>query len=361
LLASSTLARLVSFLFFVFFEVSPMITQDPPSSTSPDPVGLLPNVTVWTPEIDRLCATVARWVRMDLPGGTVYGQQRNGKTRAAQYLASAIGSVLGYSIAVLRWIVPEQLESKQTEREFVQEMIQQSGCMRVSGRDLAVLRRRCHTHLVDLAKAAGSKRLIVIIDEAQNLTRSQYGYLIYCFNALEQLGIFPFFLLIGQPELRNAPESWSEANGMQVLGRFFAREHIYCGVQIGEIESVLQAFDVPGEGESGPSLARIFPAAYAAGFELQKLAPAFVEAMELVMKHHNIPGGLRLPMQYLRASLLGLLHRVQDDQLSLTHVTSAMVFNALKEVDFFKVLPYYVDLPVAPSDAANAGSIQKTA
>lgn len=338
-----------------------MITQDSPVGTVADAVGLLPNLTVWTPEIDRLCATVARWVRMDLPGGTVYGQQRNGKTRAAQYLASAIGSVLGYSMAVRHWIVPEQLESKQSEREFVQEMTQQSGCVRVGGRDLAILRRRCHTHLVDLTKSVGSKRLIIIIDEAQNLTRSQYGYLIYCFNALEQLGIFPFFLLIGQPELRNAPGSWREASGMQVLGRFFAREHIYRGVQTCHIKLVLEAFDAVPEGESGPPLSRVFPAAYAAGFQLQMLAPIFVEAMDMVMKHHQIAGGLCLPMQYLRASLLGLLYRVLDEKLSLENVNSAMVFNALEEAEFFKVLAFYVEMPAGSSEPANAEVAEKLA
>jgi type II secretory pathway predicted ATPase ExeA len=325
-----------------------MITQESAADLPSDATGLLPNVNVWTPEIDRLCAMVARWIRMDLPGGTVYGQQRNGKTRAAQYLARAIAEVLGYSIVVLHWIIPEQIESKQTEREFVQEMIQQSGCMRVGGRDLAVLRRRCHTHLLELARATGSRRLIVIIDEAQNLTRSQYGYLIFCFNALEQLGVFPFFLLIGQPELRNAPESWREASGMQVLGRFFAREHIYRGVHSADIEAVLDAFDEPLEGEGAAPLARSFPAAYEGGFALKKLAPQFTEAMQMAMKQHNIPSGLRLPMQYLRASLLGLLHRVLDERLNLDLVNSAMVFNALKEADFFKVLAYYVDA-VAPS------------
>ena len=47
-----------------------MIAQDSPSSTPTEVVGPLPNVTVWNPEIDRLCATVGRWVRMDLPGGS---------------------------------------------------------------------------------------------------------------------------------------------------------------------------------------------------------------------------------------------------------------------------------------------------
>ncbi|WP_186511276.1 ATP-binding protein [Caenimonas sedimenti] len=333
-----------------------MVTNDTVSgdAQSQPSAGLLPNLTVWTPEIDKLCVTVARWVRMDLPGGTVYGQQRNGKTRAAKYLILGIGSILGYSTAVLHWVIPDQRDGKQTEREFIQEQLQQSGCNRVASRDLAVLRRRCHTHLVELAKTAGSKRIIIMVDEAQNLTRAQYGYLIYCYNALEQLGVYPFFLLIGQPELRNAPQSWHEASAMQVLGRFFAREFIYRGVDCDSIGEVLDAFDSPVEDEALPPLQQTFPAAYAAGFRLQNLTDAYVEAMQLVMKQHNVASGLRLPMQYLRASLLGLLHRCIDEHLALEHVNSAMVFQALKDAEFFSVLAYYVDAPDMDSDAGAA-------
>ncbi|HCY15442.1 MAG: hypothetical protein A2Z93_01540 [Curvibacter sp. GWA2_64_110] len=327
-----------------------MISNETLPSTMAEPVGLLPNLTVWTPEIDRLCSVVARWIRLDLPGATVYGQQRNGKTRAAKYLAGALPTLLGYEVAVLHWIIPEQQHAKQTEREFVQEMIQQSGSVRVQSRDLAVLRRRCHTHLVDLAREAGSKRLVVIVDEAQNLSKAQFGYLIYCFNALEGLGIYPFFLLIGQPELENTPTAWAEAGGMQVTGRFFAREHIYRGVRIDHIENVLIAFDTPPEDNAPSPLALAFPAAYASGWGLSALAPQYREAMELVMKKHNIPSGLRLPMQYLRASLLGLLYRVMDKKLDLGQINSAMVFRALKETEFFKVLVYYVDDVVDTDD-----------
>nr|WP_315491423.1 ATP-binding protein [uncultured Rhodoferax sp.] len=320
-----------------------MISNESLPNNMTEPAGLMPNVTVWTPEIDRLCSVVARWIRLDLPGGTVYGQQRNGKTRAAKYLAGAISTLLGYEVAVLHWIIPEQQHAKQTEREFVQEMIQQSGSARVVSRDLAVLRRRCHTHLVDVAREAGSKRLVVIVDEAQNLSKSQFGYLIYCFNALEGLGIYPFFLLIGQPELENTPTAWAEAGGMQVTGRFFAREHIYRGVHINDIEEVLKAFDAPSEDNAPSPLANAFPDDYASGWSLAALAPQFREALELVMQKHNITSGLRLPMQYLRASLLGLLYRVMDKKLSVRRINSAMVFNALKETDFFKVMVYYVD------------------
>lgn len=317
----------------------------------PRPEGLiLPNTVVWTPEIDRLAQQVAKWIRIDQPGGTVYGAQRNGKSRACSYLAGTLGSVLGYEVAVLHWTIPDQIESKQTEREFVQEQLQQSNCPRVSGRDLAVLRRRCHSHLVELAHGCGSRRLIILIDEAQNLTRKQYGYLIHTFNSLEQLGIHPFFLLVGQPELRNTPGSWAEASGMQVLGRFFSREHLYRGVDVSEITMVLQAFDVPVENDTESVFARVFPDAYAAGWSLEKLGKPFEEAMAITMRQHNISNGLRLPMQYLRSTLLEVLHEALDNRKAPEMLTSTDMLTALDASGFLRVLAYYVDSD-KPSDS----------
>lgn len=304
---------------------------------------MLPNLTVWTPAIDRMCATVAKWMKLQLPGGTVYGVQRNGKTKATEYLASAISELLGFSVAVVRLIIPEQERSRQTEREFYQVALHQSGCDKITHKDLAVLRRRCHTHLQEIAQGAGSRRLLVIIDEAQNLHRSQFGHLIYSFNALEHLGIYPFFLLVGQPELRNITATWDEAGGLQVIGRFFAREHLYLGVHPDEIGQVLLAFDAPESEGQDPPLARVFQTAYSTGWRLTHLAPAYVEAVYLVMKAHNIDAGLRLPMQYLRASLLSILFRCLETELSLTQVTSAVVFEALRDAEFFSVLAHYVD------------------
>lgn len=63
---------------------------------------LLPDVTVWTPEIDRLAQQIAKWIRMDLPGGTVFGQQRNGKSRAVIYLGKILAEILGYEVGFLR-------------------------------------------------------------------------------------------------------------------------------------------------------------------------------------------------------------------------------------------------------------------
>lgn len=307
------------------------------------PGDILHNQTIWTPEIDRFAENVAGWIRMDLPGGAVCGYQRNGKSRACRYLIGGLPEILGYPIAVVYWTIPEQLESKKNEREFIQEMLQQSGCPKVVNKDLAVLRRRCYTHLCELAIGAGSRRIVIIIDEAQNLTRFQYAHLIHCYNSLEQFGVRPFFLLVGQPDLQNSVASWRESTGLQVIGRFFSREHRFLGISLDEFEEVLEAFDMPLEDGGRSTLDSVFPTEYAQGWSLNRLNDPFVEAFKAVLKQHNIVGTLRVPMQYFRSALLNLLYRARDNKFPLTQLDSARVFTAIQDTQFFNVMQYYVD------------------
>lgn len=312
---------------------------------------ILPSTVIWTPEIDRLAQKAVRWIRIDQPGGVIYGAQRNGKSRACTYLVGTLASLIGYELAVVLWTIPDQNDAKKTEREFVQERLQQSGCERVTHRDLAVLRRRLYTHLCELSDATGSKRVVVIVDEAQNLKKMQFSYLIHAFNSLENMGVQPFFLLVGQPELRNRFKDFSEGGGLQVLGRFFAREHLYRGISLDEICLVLQAFDVPLEGEGQSVFHRAFPEAYDAGWRLEKLTPWFLEALALIMRKHNIPSGLRFPMQYFRSSLLSVLMDALDQGVAPELITSAQVLKGFETAGFLKVLGFYVNADLEPSRA----------
>lgn len=330
-----------------------MIVEEPAVDSAPCRSVILPDSTVWTPEIERFAICLARWIQLGLPGGAVYGQQRNGKTRACWYLHSALPELLGYPIAILHWAIAGQDEKKQNEWEFTQDMAIQSDCDRVAGRDLALLRRRLHKHMFDLTSVNGSKRLLIIVDDAQNLRRLQFSYLIHWYNVLEGLGIRPFFLIIGQPELLNAHKSWNEINGMQVLGRFFSREHRYRGIDPTEIKDVLESLDVTEPGEQGFALAKTFPAAYAGGWRLQNLATAFKEATQILMKEQTIESGLRLPMQYLRSSVLSMLYRAIDDNIPVHMLTTAMALTALKESGFSGVLSYYVDRAIKTRDPEN--------
>lgn len=307
----------------------------------PSPIDIFENSNVWTPEIDRLAGALRKWLRMDIPGAAVYGAQRNGKSRACAYLVNGFSEIVGYALAAVKWTIPEQIESKISEREFVQEMMKQSDCDRITSRDLAVLRNRCYSHLRDLALTNGSRRIVIIVDEAQKLVRSQYGYLIHCHNTLEKMGIQPFFVLVGQPELKNSPSSWKEASGLQVLGRFFSRQYLYRGIAEREISQVLDSFDTPYSDDGQSPVAALFPLDYANGWKLKDLDKCYAEALQMLKRQHNISVEIFVPMQYFRSSLLALLYEVADRNMSARLISSAMVLEAIRETDFSNVLAYY--------------------
>ncbi len=299
--------------------------------------------TVWTPQVDSLVRKVRRWIQMDLPGGAVVGAQRTGKTKACQFMVGTLSDLLGYQLAIIHFVISGQVEAKKTERDFFLELMGQIGCQTTAARDTSILRKRCLRHLSEMAAKSGSGRIVILVDEAQHLSKAQYDILIYIFNMLEQARLKPFFLLVGQPELRGTRDLWREASDMQILGRFFARLHVFRGVGKDEVKLVLEAFDTPASEGGDSPFAKFVPGAYASGWRLVRLAPAFERALSMLMARQGITEGLRLPMQDLRTTLLGLIYQVQEEGLALEHIDEAMVFHMLQETEFFGLLSRYLD------------------
>jgi hypothetical protein len=243
--------------------------------------------------------------------------------------------------------------SMPTERTFLQERMIQSGCTAVAHRDLAVLWRRLHTHLAELAIAAGSRWIVIIIDEAQNLSFDEYNRLIHCFNSLEDLKVKPFFMLAGQPELKNAPASWEDANGMQVIGRFFSRTFWFHGICSEDIGVVLEAFDEPVS-DGGRLSGRLMPQVLGTDWCMAQWGQQYREAMQILMDSHQILSRLHLPMQMLRSSLLLVLDRVIAKKVDPRLVSTATVLKALQDTGFTSSLAYYVT-PSASSTDDGAG------
>lgn len=311
-----------------------------PSSADNDILG---PVAICTPEIVRLAETVAEWIRRDHPGGAVYGKQRNGKSWGSFYVGSMIGTLLGYEIGVVLWNSENDPERPQTKREFFQERMLQARCYAVGSRDLAVLKKRLYDHLEAISRKSGSKRMLLVVDEAHTLDRPHFVYLIHIFNELERRGLRPFFLLVGQPDLRDVTDGWMEADGQHVIGRFFARELWFRGIAKKDFEAVLGGFDQTDEEEGTAAVQRQLPEAWERGFRLAGLAGLFGEALDIIVSKHGLGEGLRLPMQYLRTTVLVLLRRLVTTGTDPFTLSSAHVLAAIRESGFIKVLMFYAE------------------
>lgn len=312
----------------------------PSKGTAQGEVDLLGDTPVWTPEIQRLADAVRSTYRLGFRGMAVDGQQRCGKTQACLYLQYTLAEAIGYPLATFLWSIPEFAS---TERDFVQERMSDSGCHSISHRDIAVLRGRLYDHIAESAIAMGGRRAVIVVDEAQNLTRQQYHYLHHCDNNLEQRKIRPFFLLMGQPELRTMTTSWSKSNGFQVVGRFFACQHNYKGIALADLPQIVEAFDEPVGDALDATYAHAIPEAYKAGWRLSHIAQMLVEVITAIAAKHNISSGIRVPMQSLRAMLLSVLFQVIDRKVDPATLGRKAVLKAVRDSAFPTVMSYYVD------------------
>ncbi|WP_109477290.1 ATP-binding protein [Paraburkholderia sp. C35] len=301
----------------------------------------LPDGIFWTPEIERLGRQVAHWVRIDVPGATAYGKMRVGKSSALTYLSETLPSLIGYPVEVVVWEIPQN--AGESPREFLQSRMNDSGYPAISHRDIEVLKNRFFQHLEQRCQEKGARRLVVIVDEAQHAKKHHLGCLVEYFNKLTKKGIKPFFLLMGQPELGGAIKWEGVGRDMQIIGRFRVSQYHFRGIALGDLEEVLYEFDRPGPDGPPASLTAYLPQAYANGWRIADLAPSLREALELVMKQHNVQEDIRVPMQYLRSTVGAYLHHAADTGENPGFPSSAALIKCLKESGFLSVLSYYTE------------------
>ena len=312
-----------------------------PAEESPNQ-DLLGNDAVWTPEIQLLGTTVARWIRLDLPGAIVVGKQRCGKTWACSYLEQVLPTLVGYPVATLTWKIPSVDVPR--ERPFYQDRLIDSGCTAVSHRDLAILKQRLFSYIVEHADRDRARRVVIIVDDAQNLLVEHYDMLMHCFNRLEGLRRRPFFLLVGQPELRNTASNWKEGNALQIVGRFFTHIYQFRGIGLDDLEVVLESFVFTVQGRTLQSTPLTTGLELTDGdWNLVAIADPLREAIHLLLAKQNISETVRLPMQYLRACVLSLLNYLVENKVSPTKVSTALMLHCLNESGFPSVMLCYVE------------------
>jgi hypothetical protein len=313
-------------------------------STITDPAfdaDIFGDIDVWTPAADRLVEKLSKWIRIDSPGATVYGPQRVGKSHGIKFICKVLPHLFGGTLSCTHVTIGEPLAK--TERAFMQRMLGQVGCNAMLSRDVEILRTRLVDHLFDKAMAAGSKRIFIAVDEAQNLERLHYGWLITLFNELVHRNLRPFFLLVGQPELRDVSQAFRVAGSQQVIGRFFSHGHEYYGVAPEELEDVLRALESEDANVSSGPRHRM-PIQYAEGFSLTQLAMPLATALDTIRRQHQLAHAVRLPMQYLRSAVILALIRIIRGEVDHRSVSAVTMLDCLDETGFLNVVLVYAEL-----------------
>ena len=314
------------------------IGQTPPSDSG-DFAGadmdFFGDVPAWTPEIDRACAQVAQWIRCDESGGMVHGLQHIGKSSCAQFIEMTIPAILGPKILIVLWTTDEY--AKKTPENVLAGWIRQSGCEHYNQKVREKLQYTLDDYLVDKATAANAKRILIIIDDAHWLQRETYALLMSLTNALKVKYKRTFVLQIGQPELVQVKNSFTDARSQQMVRRFFGVQHEYLGIRLNELKEFLRELENSREG----GFSRQFlPHLAQRGFSLADVTEPIRVAAQTVAESQSIATEIRLPMSSLRSSLCSLFYKLRADT-SIYEVRSELVYECFQECDLPSVIGYY--------------------
>ena len=258
---------------------------------------------------------------MELPGATVYGAQRSGKSAAINAIAASIRDYFGHPVFVT--IVDLERGLADRSHALTAEWLQQEGVLSNENTP-ARLRRRFNEHLTGKARDLDTDHILLIVDEAQNMTRHHYGSLISWGNVLSHKGYRVFTLLCGQPELSAAADGFANMNELQIVGRYFERMHEFLPIAQSDVKLVIEGHErnvaLPDGSEAPPAVAAIFPQEWNAGWRLSTWAPVLVEGIRMAAGKAGLPPDQRIPMQHLRAALIDLIsyaNKVGDPYFAL--------------------------------------------
>lgn len=172
-----------------------------------------------------------------------------------------------------------------------------------------------------LAHSGPAKHLFLIIDEAQEITNQEFGWIKAVINKQVRLGIKTTIVLFGQRELRKRRDEIAQ-NGRSDLGkRFLGYLREFRGARSkADLDVICVAMDERSEYPEGSNLTYtefLFPRAYSEGFRFTQVASLLWETITTGVAASDLRKGL--PMEIVAAFIANVCIFCKDkDQKGFT-------------------------------------------
>ncbi|MBT2728160.1 ATP-binding protein [Bacillus sp. ISL-75] len=299
-----------------------------------------------TNEINRMYEKVIWWLSKRTPGGLIYGRPRIGKTRAIKLMMQQLPIELGSKLQIFL-IICRQYKTA-NENVFFEDLLRNVNHSEPSRGTASAKRDRLFNHLYYKGQSSEEKRIVMIIDEAQHLHDSHFGWLMDVYNELDRVNIDMSVILVGQEEeLEGKKGALKNASKSQIIGRFMVHEHKFSGIKnIDDLKTCITGYDEESEypNDSGCTYTQyFFPKLYENGFRLYQYAEDLFEAFNNIRQREKIYGPIEIPMQYLTSTIEYLLiHYGADgediDQLTKDQLEESILYSGYVEQLFNPVV-----------------------
>lgn len=294
---------------------------------------------ITTPQVEALCSEGVNLVENRSPGAVIWAPPRTGKSRALEILQLEFAEVFpGMPVMYL----PAWDYTTPREGPFMEDLLKAAGHAIVKKGKPEDKRERLVELMADLAIDKGEGRIVLIVDEAQQLHEKHYKWLMGIHNLLAMHGVHMITLLVGQHQLVHQRTAFLRAEKENIVGRFMVQMFQFHGIQDqAQLAEALKAYD---EEEfplgSGWSYSRYFaPTLFASGWRLSKMAAplwaAFYEARSLAPPNKTPK---EIQMQYFCRTVEYFLIHLHEIDASNKEAVQGLMKTAIAASRYLDVL-----------------------
>lgn len=256
-----------------------------------------------TPSIAAFRALIDECLFLYISGALIHGRPRMGKSYAIEFvrrdLEQRFPKLSIYKMRCTRSQAPSENSFFATLLNAAKHPAQSSGSK-------AALRGRLVHKLRQVADQRGDDRVVLFIDEAQNLREIEYEWLRDVHDELENHELRLFTFLVGQTQLLSQKSVLQAQDKDQIVARFMVEELAFKGIASGgECAAVMAAYDC-GEypAASGWNYTRFYvPQAYSAGLRLGESGARLWAAFEEAHMTARLEGPVEIPMKYFTSAI----------------------------------------------------------
>ena len=315
---------------------------DKKKSPRPDiPVASHPisgNYYLATPPVETFFNTIAQWIDIGVPGGCIWGRPQLGKTWAQDYLTTHLAGKLEERIPVFQYACPDNVKSIITENKFFGDLLAACEHDLPDSGNASVKRRRLVNFMVERAHSMGASKVLLMADEAQQLTDFHYTWLMAVYNDLHRHGIRLITVLTGQEQLKNRRADLKGDNQDQIIGRFMLVTSEFTGLRsVADFRATLELYDFEERFpvDSDWTYTRFFlPRAYDAGLRLSNYAQQIWTIYEEVSRTARLVDFKEIGMADFAAFVQCLLKINMDSDSETFKLTSEMLQDAIEYSGF---------------------------
>ncbi|GEQ75319.1 hypothetical protein CTTA_2324 [Comamonas testosteroni] len=271
---------------------------------------------VYTPPMHDMILQIGDWIDQQKSGGYIYGASRLGKSRCIQWhLKEVLENRFNEVLPLVVW--NHRPDSYKSEVFFWYQLLAASKFRFISPNKLpkrTEMIYMCLQRFIAIANNANRSYVILLIDEAQDMSFNEWKWLVGFQNELDYNGVSLSVFSVGSHQLNYRHEFMASTGNAHIAARFMAAHFQFHGLKSqDEVEYVLNGYDVDSEWppKTGISYLQYFsPEDFSEGLRLSNSSKDLWKALIELTPSSVTSKNYEFPMQHIARTIESIIFQL---------------------------------------------------